>query len=374
MPQLDGLRAIAVLAVIAQHTTRFSASTGFSLGTAGVWLFYVLSGFLITGILLRCREKVKTQRFGRLKAWRAFWMRRALRIFPLYYVALALAVVLAIGPAREAWPWYATYLQNVRIAMQGRWPIALGHFWSLAVEEQFYAIWPVACLLLPRYHILRLAVMGVVAAPLWRFAVIRVTSSMASSVVLLPACLDGLGLGAILAITRRTPPLSVLKCGILLEMIAVALKFLGMGWSLNFTLERFAFSLIAWWTVARAASGFSGRCGQLLSSAPLAYLGRISYGIYVIHAVLPIAIEKTGHHLGTSFGFPTEPGLGQFFCVTVASIALASLSWYVLERPANRLKRFFPYVVSERESVGSKLSLAPSSQRLELGVRLPETT
>ena len=88
MPQLDGLRAIAVLAVIAQHTTRFSASTGFSLGTAGVWLFYVLSGFLITGILLRCREKVKTQRFGRLKAWRAFWMRRALRIFPLYYVAL----------------------------------------------------------------------------------------------------------------------------------------------------------------------------------------------------------------------------------------------------------------------------------------------
>ena len=161
-----------------------------------------------------------------------------------------------------------------------------------------------ACFLLPRSQLLRLAAGGVVAAPLWRFAVILATSSMASSLVLLPACLDGLGLGAILAITRRNPPLSVLKTGVSLTMIVITLRILGTGWSLNFTVERVAYSLIAWWTVARAASGFSGRRGQLLASAPLAYVGRISYGIYVIHALVPFAIEKARDRLGTSFGYP----------------------------------------------------------------------
>ena len=97
----------------------------------------MLSEFLIRGILLRCREDVETQRFELFIAFRAFWVRRAFRIFPIYYVALALAVVLALGPARDEWPWYATYLANVRIAMQGTWPSAISHFWSQAVEEQF---------------------------------------------------------------------------------------------------------------------------------------------------------------------------------------------------------------------------------------------
>ena len=146
-PALDGVRGLAIALVVASHVTTWPPATQ---GWIGVDLFFVLSGFLITGILADSRNVI-----GRA---RAFYVRRALRILPLYYgVLVTLFVVIPIlhplhtqeyqTLAREQW-WYWTYLQNWRIAsahsIDGG---SLVWFWSLAIEEQFYLIWPVTLVL-----------------------------------------------------------------------------------------------------------------------------------------------------------------------------------------------------------------------------------
>jgi peptidoglycan/LPS O-acetylase OafA/YrhL len=123
-----------------------------------------------------------------------------------------------------------------------------------------------------------------------------------------------------------------------------AMRAVGVGPATGLAIGRLGYSLVAWWLVGRAAIGFPGRFGRFLESAPLRYIGRISYGLYVIHAMVPPLAEWCRYRLGTSFGCPGEPGLAQLLYVTAVSIGLASLSWRYLESPLNGLKRFFPYV------------------------------
>ena len=134
-PQLDGLRAVAVAAVAWSHWER-DYQAGIPFG-AGVHLFFVLSGFLITRILLDVR-----QASDRGAAIRAFYIRRALRIFPAFYVTLLLAWIAGVPLVRESLAWHATYLSNVWIFQMDQWPGSISHLWSLAVEEQFYLAWP----------------------------------------------------------------------------------------------------------------------------------------------------------------------------------------------------------------------------------------
>lgn len=144
MPHLDGLRAFAVGLVIYSHWMPGHYQFKLPWGSAGVQLFFVLSGFLITGILLRCRTSV-----ARLSALRAFYVRRILRIFPLFYCVLLLAYVLNIEPVRETVFWHLPYLSNFYFFSIGRWDGDISHFWSLAVEEQFYLFWPAIVMFVP---------------------------------------------------------------------------------------------------------------------------------------------------------------------------------------------------------------------------------
>ena len=150
-PQLDGLRAVAVLAVAWSHWER-PYQFGIPFG-AGVHLFYVLSGFLITGILLEVR-----QQHQRGAALRTFYIRRALRIFPAFYLTLAFAWWAEVPPLRETLAWHATYLSNAQIVLTETWPGAISHFWSLAVEEQFYLLWPWLIVFVPERLLLRVVV------------------------------------------------------------------------------------------------------------------------------------------------------------------------------------------------------------------------
>ena len=138
--RFDGLRALAVLAVIQHHFGIKAVNDVLAPGGPAVQLFFVLSGYLITGILLDAREQA-----DRGAALTTFYIRRALRIFPAYYVALTLAASLNVN-VYDAWPWHAAYLSNVRIALDGKWPGPVSHFWSLSVEEQFYLLWPMIVL------------------------------------------------------------------------------------------------------------------------------------------------------------------------------------------------------------------------------------
>ncbi|MBI5083418.1 MAG: acyltransferase, partial [Acidobacteria bacterium] len=178
MPPLDGIRGLAILLVLLLHfrapdlTHPLKGILG--LGWTGVQLFFVLSGFLITGILLDTRSCSNY--------FSSFWMRRTLRIFPLYF--LALSVFLVAAPAvlpvpKEALPpaadqvYYWTYLNNwIPMGEEGRLVHVLGHFWSLAVEEQFYLVWPVVVWLVPPRMLLRgcaVACLLILAARSWAF-------------------------------------------------------------------------------------------------------------------------------------------------------------------------------------------------------------
>jgi peptidoglycan/LPS O-acetylase OafA/YrhL len=203
MPQLDGLRAFAALGVVLSHTTPYNS--GFDLGISSVWLFFCLSSFLITRILVQARDKADEGGYGYWVPWRSFWIRRALRIFALYYAAIAVAVLLGLGTSRQDWPWLVTYTSNFQQFLLRHPTAPFGHFWSLAVEEQVYLTWPIACLLLPRRALLGFSIACVASGPIARILVNQMTNHLFISHWLMPTCLDALGLGAVLAISGRRP-------------------------------------------------------------------------------------------------------------------------------------------------------------------------
>lgn len=194
-PQLDGLRTLAVGGVIGHHLwpeswwghgwlTRW--------GALGVPLFFVLSGFLITTLLLNARDGSASSANARIGVWWRFGIRRVLRLFPAYYVVILIGLVLGVRAIVELWPWHVTYLTNFWIARHGQWIGPASHFWSLAVEEQFYLVWPVIVLFCPLNKMGCVIGSTLVIGPLFRFW-------WEGPDVLLLSRVDQLGGGALLA-------------------------------------------------------------------------------------------------------------------------------------------------------------------------------
>ena len=220
IPALDGLRGIAILLVLAHHFTyyggfrpRLLVDKLFYLATMAGWsgvdLFFVLSGFLITGILYDTK--------GTECYFRNFYIRRCLRIFPLYYGVLVLSFVVfprvVISEPSSAssqslladQSWYWTYLINVKIALEG-WPKVnfIAHFWSLAVEEQFYFVWPLLVFLWRRETLVKVCVACVVVALGLRIGFAFIGQDL-PAYVLLPSRMDALAIGGLLALLARDP-------------------------------------------------------------------------------------------------------------------------------------------------------------------------
>ena len=370
MPVLDGVRGIAILAVIVFHAVVFDAHNRFELavamaaafGWAGVDLFFVLSGFLITSILLKAREGPGY--------YRTFYVRRGLRIFPLYFgYCVVLFVVL---PAIYGWgtpkaaeltaaaPWYVTYMLNVRMAMFGAGAAVMStaFLWSLAVEEQFYLLWPAIVKRVTLAHLSRLCLVIAVAALCWRIWMVR-SGHVLAAYVLLPSRMDGLALGAWVAIqvTRpgmldrlarlATPVLAVCLVGLL----AIIAKVGQVGW------EKPAMSTIGLTLTALASTAFivlvvaGGRAtrswmSRAVAVAPLRFFGRYAYGLYVLAdagtrlikwAGLPGLVPKM------VLGSPLPHQLWNLGLIVTSTTILALISWNLIERPALSLKRLFPY-------------------------------
>ena len=201
MPQLDGLRACAVMAVMAYH---FLPAWNLNLGAIlGVKLFFVLSGFLITGILLRSREAAENAGQSAGTTLRQFYIRRILRIFPLYYFVIGIALVLNLEPVREILPWLLTYTLNIHMANQGWFVDKFAHFWSLAIEEQFYLVWPWLILFAPKKLLLPVTIAFILTAPLYRAYEMLIGMHGLASFIFTPSCLDSLCMGALVAILTQ---------------------------------------------------------------------------------------------------------------------------------------------------------------------------
>ena len=353
--QLDGLRAVAIALVLAQHLLPLHRLLPNPdrlpphklvppLGFYGVCLFFVLSGFLITRILLACRERVTLGESGTARQLGAFYARRTLRIFPLYYGTLLVLALLDVRHIRERLPWHLTYTEN--------WLFSTGaynaggfdrHLWSLAVEEQFYLVWPWVILLSPRKLLLPLMALAFACGPLWRawFALRGWPWQWAQFPT--PANLDLLAMGGIVALAwphlraRRWLAWSCLVVGLPAALFTVVLFRSDFLLTTRQILQPTALALCF-----AAFVGFCGQgvpvAGKLLELRPVLYVGKVSYAMYVFHNFAPPVLRwAVGDRLGAS----------QTWGFGVASVALtlaaAALSWHLFEAPINRLKRLVPY-------------------------------
>ncbi len=345
MPQLDGLRAFAVMAVMFQHFYGSRIGLDWPIGEWGVQLFFVLSGFLITGILLGCRETNAARPFQ----LRQFYIRRALRIWPLFYLVVLGAAALDIRPMRENLWWHLTYASNILVALRGGWIGPASHLWSLAVEEQFYLLWPWLMLWLPTKYLRPAILLAIAAAPIYKIVGHFAGLNTISLFVLTIGCLDALGIGALLALYRRQKPALcddltrdkrynwlgfAAFCGAILSCVF---------WRSHLWIQ-IAGSLCATlffaWLVHRGAHGFGGATATLLTWKPLIYLGQISYGLYLFHKFLTVVVPHVFEALQLSY--PDEP-VAQAVLLISINIALASCSWFWFEKPINSWKKRFPY-------------------------------
>ena len=341
LPALDAFRALAVSLVIFHHY----CGGPDVIGPIGVWIFFVISGFLITRILLNARTDTPGDS---RRALFNFYIRRFLRIFPLYYFVLILSFAVSVK-FRESWYWYATYLQNFKM-MGAKDPVQVFgvHFWSLAVEEQFYLFWPLFMLFLPRVWLLPTMLLAIVIGVVSRSVCAAMGLTMFQGYVFTLSNLDMLGLGALLAwfVTYRSDKVVPLRRVAFFGSLVI---WAGEShFRLSIMFMALPTGLLALWWISHIAAGIPGIFGRLVALPPSVYVGRISYGIYVYHFFVPIALKPMLHR------FHIEDGhvLFVIICIVV-TIVISSLSWFLLEKPINSLKSRF------KQGMGGSLHAIP---------------
>jgi peptidoglycan/LPS O-acetylase OafA/YrhL len=329
LPGLDGLRAIAVFLVLLHH--QFIVK----LGWVGVQLFFVLSGYLISRLLHRAKDAPLGSYL------RDFYGRRTLRIFPLYYsylAVLAVALVAGLVPRAigERLPYAALYLTNIYPGNeQAEGARLLMHFWSLAVEEQFYLVWPFLIYFCPRHALRRVLILLVILGPLIRYSVLW---SFALPGYLTITHMDAFAIGALSSLFPWNLPLSRgLAFGVPLGIVGlfalnidVPLPGTAYGWGYIFGLSAFnAASALLIEALVR-----NQLFPALFEHKVMRYLGKISYGIYIFHFPVQAMIEKA------MLESPLLVRLGLQIAVT---LVISAASFALLESPFLALKdRWFP--------------------------------
>jgi peptidoglycan/LPS O-acetylase OafA/YrhL len=344
--ELDGLRGVAILLVIVH---RFWPRSGIGMaadvagaGWIGVDLFFVISGFLITGILLDTR--------GEPGYFKNFYARRVLRIFPLYYLFVGgVFVAFAGNPAFREHAgspiWYLLHLGNIpEGVLDHDVPYWLAPAWSLAIEEQFYLTFPWLVYLLDRRRLAMVLAGMLLAAPAIRLATMLAFPDQERIQYLFTLCrIDTLAVGCLLAVIVRSIDLERYRTvAIQLAVIAVpAVVVLAIASRLDRTspFDRvFGYSVVAIGCAAVVALVLLARghaSTAVLRWGPLAYLGKLCFGLYLLHRPADTLVSAVADRAGIDADLRLMP-----FKIAVA-VALATLSWHVIERPFLRLKERF---------------------------------
>lgn len=348
LPVLDGVRAIAVLLVICFHFWLAFANGQHNLvgklaiwGQTGVDLFFVLSGFLITGILLDSK--------GSEHFLRNFYVRRILRIFPLYYATLLAIYFLCPLLHLTAWTpwkqsaWYWVYLQNIPDTFAPSLASGPQHFWSLAVEEHYYLVWPFLVMLLARDKLLKVIGLAIGVSLLT-----RVLLSQYDTFYFTLCRLDGLAIGSAIAIFARSRPTGLASYAVwakrllfLLGPVLVITQLLVSGKSL-LAIQVSKSTLIALAYACVMVLAIENRCGslvqKLLSGRILGSIGKYSYGMYVLHPFILGGLHAAGLRYNV-FGLLVS---------ALLTYLAAWISWTLFEKRFLRLKRYFEYASNRR--------------------------
>lgn len=373
IPPLDGLRGMAILMVMLHHFTFLAPGTLwenwfvkiFHKGGHGVDLFFVLSGFLITGILMDTKD--------RPHYFRNFYMRRFLRIFPLYYVFI-LTFLFIVPPilshipaaraqwedlitARNHWPWYVGYASNFWIAIKGYYSRgAVDITWSLAIEEHFYLIWPLIIASLKRQRVASFCLSVAILAFLCRSILWAGGFSPTQIYVLTFTRMDAIAFGGWIAALARLEdnPLKKMAWFTKFHIWTLGLALLVFLGAAGHLAENSAFfntagySLIAIFFAQLLAILILSKPGeisyQFFTHPVLVFLGKYSYAMYLFH--LPVgALLRDILHIPAELqklGGPLMVWQMVYYVIAVAAVTpFVLLSWNVLEKPMISLKKYF---------------------------------
>jgi peptidoglycan/LPS O-acetylase OafA/YrhL len=333
--ELDGLRGIAIMSVMIHH------AFGTPLLWAGVDIFFVLSGFLITGILLR-RTELGASYFA------DFYARRARRILIPYVLLLAIVSIVSGASWMKHWYWFALFATNIGAAVHDIRNTTLIPLWSLAVEEQFYLLWPVIVACVSRNALLRIGIGLILAAPFLRAVSTPFFDSHFPIYYLTPFRMDLLASGAVLACLKLRPNSLLTRLGVWPSIILFssvgALILLGRidpGFhTVSNTVRSNSFiyfltEVMATSLVIIALNGRGLIC-WILRNAALRYIGEISYSMYLIHQVALSVAGRTVH--GRIAGFV----LAMLLTVAYGTICWFGFERRLLARPRNREGHFPP--------------------------------
>lgn len=348
--QLDGLRALAMLGICWDHWT--PSSWNFNLPyEIGLYFFLVLTGYFITGSLLRTRDKAESSADcgkWRWRSWKNFQWRRGLRIIVPYYVALVIAFICLAPKLLPDIHWYLLYLTNFHIALIGEWPHGTSHFWSIAIQQQFYLIWPAVIWLTPRRFLPHAMILFAAMAPISRHFDYLLSPPFVWPGKVSWASFDFFGIGGLMALAIHTGfPLSsrlwkilgVIGCGF--YFIAELSPRFGLSLPPNdfgpLYSTILSFGLCG--VVATASIGWRNIAGKFLETAFLQHVGLLSYGIYLYHNLAPIILGKTIPFLwmGPYADSPAQIAL-RTICFGLLTWIMTLLSWKYLETPLNNLR------------------------------------
>ena len=349
--ELDGLRAVAVGLVFLNHFAPVATFPQLaflkSFGWIGVDIFFVISGFLITGILLDSRSR---------HYYRDFYVRRTLRIFPLttlFLPPLIASMLLYRGGLHyqqmvEGWgspAWLFLYLGNVKTAVSGVEPPAVFvPLWSLHVEEQFYLLFPFIVHNASRNTLRRLLIAMIVGAPLLRICLWWLAPEKELlQFMLLPCRMDGLALGGLIALRLRMGEWNISKAGLgaaiaVLFALSVAVFAAGgrvqvahLKRTLGYSVSAMTFAGVVLWIVLFRGS----RATNWLNTGPMQFIGMISYGLYLYQTPAgDLLAGLAGSRLPNNW----LETLGGSNLLWIVLVAVATLSWYVIEQPFLRMK------------------------------------
>ena len=336
--QLDALRGIACLMVLFYHLVPGSG-TWIALGPLGVRLFFVMTGFLLIGNHLQQLDRGSAP----ANILTSFYKKRAIRIFPVYFLAFGILCLFGIEPARQVWVWICTFSVNFYMGFTEQWPGALSHYWFLATSEQMVLVLSLLILWIPRRLFVPIFALCFVGAWLHRW--IATALGVAPMMVWYSplSSMDSIAAGALIGLFYREKKetISQLACRTSVALVAwccligaAVIRLWGFDTAWIHSAETLE-ALFFGWLILRAAIGFTGFWGGALQFSGLVYTGVISYALYVFHPLIHTLVETTFEKLH----FPSNPENVLLITTTFVVTFLAGiLSWHFLEKPLISLK------------------------------------
>lgn len=330
LPQLDGLRGAAILFVVWHHYG-LHLPGWIDIGPIAPSIFFLLSGFLITQSLLK-----RPLSSGQLVSYHA---RRFGRLLPALYIMLIVGWFTGLPEFRTHLGWHVAFLSNVRMVISDDWAGSLSHLWSLAVQEQFYLLWPLVFLLPARF--LPIAFAGLVlSAAVFRAVCLQADLSDFFRWFLLPASLDAFGAGALVAWTLKTREGGrLIPRAWLLPAFAVAagcwivarnLRLLEGTGHVALAVVDLLETVTITFLLIILLQNLCPPIVRIFSCRPLVAVGKISYGVYVWHMLVVYAFDPLLARAGITL---TDHSVLRCGILTAASLAVASLSWIAIEKP-----------------------------------------